>query len=102
MNLGDIVEMALCPKGMDSNLDDDSRASAHETAYAVMEILDSNEKIVEICKQLAASESREAALELLEDFREELRHVLYHVEASDFLSVIIGSTHVHSGPATGS
>ena len=62
------------------------------TATSVVEIADSARKLLAIFNHLSHDREPETCLSLLEDFREELRHILYHIGDNQFLSVIQGST----------
>lgn len=61
-----------------------------ETAYAVCEVVESARKIVEVLfPKLLATADAESHREALEDFREEIRHIYYHVADSDYMSVVV-------------
>jgi len=62
-----------------------------ELAYDLNELLESFEKISKIVwPALKDAKTPEAAGEALFEFREELRHVLYHIENSIYFSMICG------------
>lgn len=65
----------------------------HTTAYAFLEILNSASRLVkEIYPKMQSGGDPEVTDELLHDFREEIRHINYHIRDSNFLSVVIGSS----------
>jgi hypothetical protein len=63
-----------------------------ETAYAIWEIVRSLRKIdCELIPSILSASAREEAEQALHEIREELRHVLYHIEDSAYISVISSS-----------
>jgi len=62
----------------------------HETAYALCDIIESAAKLVdEIFPKLLQPSDGEIYRNALEEFREEMRHISYHIRESQYLSVVI-------------
>jgi len=62
----------------------------HETAYAVAEISQSALRIVtDIMPRLTKKSDQEGYWNAIEDFREEIRHISFHIRASRYLAVVL-------------
>jgi hypothetical protein len=59
-----------------------------ETAYAICEVMRSLQKIDKHITSLISASNEDKAGDALHEIREELRHVLYHVHDSAYLSVV--------------
>lgn len=64
-----------------------------ETAYALSEILISAKKLTgSISEKLSSESDVDNYREALEEFREEIRHIVYHILDSEYLSVVVDTT----------
>lgn len=69
-------------RGANSNIED-------EVLYDLNEIIESLEKILsEMWPKLRDTTTTEVAGDTLFEIREELRHILYHIESSSYFSII--------------
>jgi hypothetical protein len=69
-------------RGANSNIED-------EVLYDLNEIIESLEKILsEMWPKLRDTATTEVAGDTLFEIREELRHILYHIESSSYFSII--------------
>jgi hypothetical protein len=59
-----------------------------ETAHAICEIVESLRKIEQLVPSLITTSNANQADDALHEIREELRHVLYHINDSAYLSVV--------------
>ena len=75
-----------------------SKETAAEIAYAIVEIVRSARKISgELLEALEKDATPYEHWEALADFREELRHIAFHISDCDYFSVVLGTV----GPFAG-
>lgn len=63
----------------------------YETAYTICEIVESSSKLVELFKELQRDTDPEMHECTLENFREEIRHILYHIKDTEYFSIVDGT-----------
>jgi hypothetical protein len=88
IDLGKLAE-TLKASGALTNYSGRAAPIEHELAYDLGDIIQSMQLVITThWPQLMASSSADIAAEALDGIREELRHILYHIKDSAFLSLI--------------
>lgn len=60
----------------------------YATAYAIAEITCSARKLVSLFQTLTENSDPEKCKVALEEYREEIRHILYHIRDCEYLAIV--------------
>lgn len=71
--------------------DFDGEPGAHRIAYSIVEIFESSENIIKLMDRLRGIRdgSTDISSEIIQDFRDEIEHMLYHVRDSGIFSDLL-------------
>jgi hypothetical protein len=85
-----IIAQKIKNSGVASNVPGKSDPVEHEIAYSIVEINESCEKLMGIYRELLGG-GAEDETSLLESYREELRHIYYHIYDCNYFSGVINT-----------
>ncbi len=89
VEVADILSRQCCSEL--SVYDFQGEPGTHRVAYSIVEILESSEKLIQLMDRLRRmrDESTNLSSEIIQDFRDEIQHMLYHIRDSGVFSDLL-------------